>query len=60
MLGSKACDITGVVAIAHARHGCFAPNSIADLFKGESQKNIDWVLLRSVTYLLFCFVYQSH
>jgi Kyakuja-Dileera-Zisupton transposase len=48
MLGSKACDITGVVAIACARHGCFAPNSIADLFKGEGQKNIDWVLLQAL------------
>ena len=48
MLGSKACDITGVVAIACARHGCFAPNSIADLFRGEGQKNIDWVLLQAL------------
>jgi hypothetical protein len=48
MLGSKACDITGIVAIACARHGCFAPNSIADLFKGEGQKNIDWVLLQAL------------
>jgi hypothetical protein len=48
MLGSKACDITGIVAIACARHSCFAPNSIADLFRGEQQKNIDWVLLQSL------------
>ena len=48
MMGSKACDITGIVAIACARHGCFAPNSIADLFKGEQQKNIDWVLLQAL------------
>jgi Kyakuja-Dileera-Zisupton transposase len=48
MLGSKACDVTGIVAIACARHGCFAPNSIADLFKGEQQKNIDWVLLQAL------------
>jgi hypothetical protein len=48
MFGSKACDITGIVAIACARHGCFAPNSIADLYKGEGQKNIDWVFLQSL------------
>ena len=48
MLGSKACDITGIVAIACAWHGCFAPNSIADLFRGEQQKNIDWVLLQAL------------
>ncbi|GLB34333.1 hypothetical protein LshimejAT787_0112170 [Lyophyllum shimeji] len=28
MLLSKACDVTGIVAIACARHGCFAPNSL--------------------------------
>ena len=38
MLGSKACDITGIVAIACTRHGCFVPNSISDLYKGEQQK----------------------
>ena len=48
MLGSKACDITSIVAIACACHGCFAPNSIADLFKGEGQKNIDWVFLQAL------------
>ena len=48
MLGSKACDITSIVAIACAQHGCFAPNSIADLFRGEQQKNIDWVLLQAL------------
>jgi hypothetical protein len=37
MLGSKACDITGIVAIACTRHGCFAPNSIATSL-GESNK----------------------
>jgi hypothetical protein len=48
MLCSKACDITGIVAIACARHGCFAPNSIVDLFRGEQQKNVDWSLLESI------------
>ena len=48
MLFSKACDITGIVAIACARHGCFAPNSIADLTRGEQQKNVDWALLEAI------------
>jgi hypothetical protein len=48
MLFSKACDITGIVAIACARHGCFAPNSIVDLFRGEQQKNVDWAFLESL------------
>ena len=48
LLSSKACDVTGVVAIACARHGCFVPNSIADLFRGEQQKNVDWVLLQAL------------
>ncbi|KAF8814639.1 hypothetical protein BYT27DRAFT_7081535, partial [Phlegmacium glaucopus] len=30
--GSKACDITGIVGIACARHGCYAPNALVDLF----------------------------
>src|SRR5258707_9503005 len=48
MLFSKACDVTGIVAIACARHGCFAPNSIVDLFRGEQQKNVDWSLLEAI------------
>ena len=48
MLLSKACDITGVVAIACARHGCFAPNSVANLFHGEQQKNVDWAFLQAL------------
>jgi hypothetical protein len=48
MKASKACDITGIVAIACARHGCFAPNSIVDLFRGEQQKNVDWALLEAI------------
>ena len=48
MLFSKACDITGIVAIACARHGCFAPNSIVDLFHGEQQKNVDWSFLEAI------------
>lgn len=45
---SKACDITGVVAIACARHGCYAPNSVCDLFKGEQQKNVDFAFLKAL------------
>ncbi len=48
MLFSKTCDITGIVAIACAQHGCFALNSIVDLFCGEQQKNVDWSLLESI------------
>jgi hypothetical protein len=48
MLLSKACDITGIVAIACARHGCFAPNSVANLVRGEQQKNVDWALLQAL------------
>ena len=48
MLSSKSCDITGIVAVACARHGCFAPNSIVDLFRGEQQKNVDWSVLEAI------------
>jgi hypothetical protein len=45
---SKACDITGIVAVACARHGCFAPNSIVNLFRGEQQKNVDYSFLQAL------------
>jgi hypothetical protein len=48
LLSSKACDVTGVVAIACARHGCYAPNSIVDLFLGEGQKNVDYSILKAI------------
>lgn len=48
MLYSKSCDVTGIVGIACARHGCFAPNSIVDLYRGEQQKNVDWSLLEAI------------
>lgn len=48
MLHSKACDRTGIGACACGRHGCFVPNGIADFFKGEQQKNMDWVLLKGI------------
>jgi ATP-dependent exoDNAse (exonuclease V) beta subunit len=48
MLASKACDRTGVVAIACAQHGCYAPNALVDLFRGEQQKNVDFVFLQAL------------
>jgi hypothetical protein len=48
MLFSKACDFIGIVAIACAQHGCFAPDSIVDLFLGERQKNVDWSFLEAI------------
>ncbi|PPQ94598.1 hypothetical protein CVT25_010606 [Psilocybe cyanescens] len=48
LLSTKACDRTGKVAFACARHGCFAPNTLADLFRGEQQKNIDYALLQAI------------
>jgi Kyakuja-Dileera-Zisupton transposase len=47
MMLSKACDVTGIVAIACARHGCFTPNGVANLFRGEQQKNVDWALVKA-------------
>ncbi|KAM6490431.1 hypothetical protein JOM56_014104, partial [Amanita muscaria] len=49
LLGSKACDITGVVGIACARHGCYAPNALVNLFRGEQQKNVDFAFLQLKT-----------
>ncbi|TEB20942.1 hypothetical protein FA13DRAFT_1757685 [Coprinellus micaceus] len=37
-------DITGVVSVACARHGCFAPAGTVDLQKGERQINMDLAL----------------
>ena len=48
LLASKACDITGVVAIACARHGCYAPNALVDLYLGEGQRHVDFGLLRAI------------
>jgi Kyakuja-Dileera-Zisupton transposase len=48
LLVSKACDITGLVAIACAQHGCYAPNALVDLFWGEQQKNVNFALLEAV------------
>ena len=51
LLASKACDLTGVVGIACARHGCFVPNALVDLFKGEQQKNVDFAFLKALEIL---------
>lgn len=47
MLHAHACDVTGIVAVACARHGCFAPNAVANLSRGEGQKHVDWCLIRA-------------
>lgn len=38
----------GVICIACARHGCYAPNSLVDLFRGEQQKNVDFAFLEAL------------
>jgi hypothetical protein len=48
MLASKACDRTGVVAIACAQHGYYTPNTLIDLFWGEQQKNINFTFLQAL------------
>lgn len=50
-MATKACDITGIVALACARHGCFVPNTFADMYLGEQQKNIDFIILRLIDIL---------
>ena len=42
----KACDITRIVALACARHGCYIPNTLADMYLGKQQKYMDFILLR--------------
>ena len=51
LLASKACDITGTLAIACARHGFYLPNALVDLFKGEQQKNADFAFLKALSTL---------
>ncbi|KDR65066.1 hypothetical protein GALMADRAFT_82316, partial [Galerina marginata CBS 339.88] len=41
-------DVTGIVAVACARHGCFAPGSVSDLQKGERQMNVDWAVAEGI------------
>ncbi|KAF6741412.1 hypothetical protein DFP72DRAFT_757635, partial [Ephemerocybe angulata] len=44
----KGYDSTGIVAIACARHGCFAPGSVVDMQKGERQTNVDYALCHAI------------
>jgi hypothetical protein len=39
-----------VFSVACGRHGCYAPQSLVDLFKGEQQKNADFSLLKGLKY----------
>ncbi|KAF8190452.1 hypothetical protein BJ912DRAFT_925591 [Pholiota molesta] len=48
LMGSKSCDRTGKASIACARHGCYAPNALVDLFKGEQQKNVDFAFWKAL------------
>ena len=48
VLALKACDISRVMAIACAQHGCYMPNSIVNLFKSKQQKNVDFVILKAI------------
>ena len=48
LLASKAYDITGVVAIACAQHGCYVPNALVDLYLGEQQKVVDFGILKAI------------
>ena len=34
--------------MACGRHGCYVPQALVDLFKGEQQKNADFCLLKSL------------
>jgi hypothetical protein len=37
-----------VFSVACGRHGCYAPQALADLFKGEQQKNGDYCFLKGI------------
>ncbi|KAF9501053.1 hypothetical protein BDN71DRAFT_1380622, partial [Pleurotus eryngii] len=50
LLYSKTCNINGIVVIACPWHRCFTLGSVADLYRGEQQKNVNWVLLQSLKY----------
>ncbi|KAJ3533262.1 hypothetical protein NMY22_g7406 [Coprinellus aureogranulatus] len=43
----KGYDVTGVVSVACARHGCFAPGGTVDLQKGEKQLCVDYAVVES-------------
>ena len=40
--------MTGVVAIACGQHGCYAPQALVDLFRGEQQRNVDFAFLNAL------------
>ncbi|KAF9054761.1 hypothetical protein BJ165DRAFT_1566299, partial [Panaeolus papilionaceus] len=44
----KGCDVTGVVGVACARHGCYCPNALVNLQKGEQQKNVDYAFVKAL------------
>ncbi|KAF5341217.1 hypothetical protein D9611_005928 [Ephemerocybe angulata] len=44
----KGYDSTGLVAVACARHGCFAPGAVVDMQKGERQLNVDYALCQAL------------
>uniref|UniRef100_A0A8H7XMY7 CxC2-like cysteine cluster KDZ transposase-associated domain-containing protein n=1 Tax=Psilocybe cubensis TaxID=181762 RepID=A0A8H7XMY7_PSICU len=48
LLSKSSCDVTGIVGIACAQHGCYAPNALVDLFKDEQQKNVDFAFLAAL------------
>ena len=45
---SKLCDVTEVVAIVCGWHGCYAPQALVNLFRGEQQKNVDFAFLNAL------------
>ena len=45
---SKLCNITSLFSIACGRHGCYAPQALVDLFKGEQQKNADFSIIKAL------------
>ncbi|KAF9470552.1 hypothetical protein BDN70DRAFT_821224 [Pholiota conissans] len=36
------------INIIQYQHGCYAPNALVDLFKGEQQKNVDYAFLQAL------------
>ncbi|KDQ49013.1 hypothetical protein JAAARDRAFT_144073, partial [Jaapia argillacea MUCL 33604] len=45
---TKHLAVTGIVAAACARHGCFCPGSSANLQFGERQVNMDYILAQAL------------
>jgi hypothetical protein len=42
------CDVTGIGAVACARHGFFVPSSVVDFQKGEKQMNMDYAVSQAL------------